>query len=100
MAGILSLPPKLKCKGKDDFGLVDLKKLRRQALSVQWKCQLNINYSGSAGPRKSAMQMRYFWLHGIKCGFHTETREPLVVFRSSWCSEVFLVFSFAHFICS
>lgn len=26
----------------------DLKRLKEQALSAQWKCQLNINYSGTA----------------------------------------------------
>lgn len=28
---------------------LDLKRLKEQALSAQRKCQLNINYSGSAG---------------------------------------------------
>lgn len=49
---------------------------------MQWKCQLNINYSGSAGPRKRNADEMLLAMES-KCGFTQKTREPLVVFRSS-----------------
>lgn len=37
---------------------LDLKRLKEQALSAQWKCQLNINYCCAAGLWKGVVVQR------------------------------------------